>query len=161
MVSARKQIKNYIDYADKPFTSGMIRDDLQINFILVKRIIATMVQSRYIKAVSKTGKFKIYVKNPEFKEDNIRNKYGYNYQTISEIIKLIKQNNIKSSRQLHNITNHSRGSIRRYLTALLSGGYIAFNDNHFIVTKKRLISDLVGKEYHDGILSECKRRSND
>ncbi len=161
MISYSQQIKNYIEYSRRPFTSGMVRDDLQISFIKVKRAIAELVKKGYLKVIGREGKYKIYIKNPEYVEEPLTNAYGYNYKTMREVYRLVKRRKITSSRQLNMITGHSRRSMVRYLTAFVSAGYIDFQNGVYTTSKKEVHYCVVGKEFKHGILEEIRRRKDE
>jgi hypothetical protein len=150
--SYTKPVKNYIQYNNKPFTTKQIADETGFDLLQVKRVIAALLKKEAIKAISKDGKYKIYIKNPDFKEEPVTNDYGYNYRMMKKMYNLIKNKKVSSSRKLEEMTGFHRRAILRYLKAFASMKMITLELGYYKVINFKPDFALVGKKVEDDIL---------
>ena len=157
-ISNFKKVRNFIEYNTKPFTTENVASDTELTFMEAKKVIGKMQAMGMIKTIGMEGKFSIYIKNLEYKEEVTENSFGYNIRLIKKIIKVIKKGNVRHVRQLAVLMKAGRRQIGRYVIALCSCGMLGYVDGYFVVLKEVDIA-LVGSKFDKDIISnikECK-----
>ena len=153
-----KMVRNFIEYHTKPFTVNIVSGDTGLSIDKVKKVLGRMQAMGMIKTIGMEGKFSIYIKNLEYKEEVTENSFGYNIRLIKKIIKVIKKGNVRHVRQLAVLMKAGRRQIGRYVIALCSCGMLGYVDGYFVVLKEVDIA-LVGSKFDKDIISnikECK-----
>jgi len=155
-----KVVKNYIEYSRKPFTSRNVVEETSIDSIKVKRVLAILLKKGTIKVISRQGKYKIYIKNSEYKEEAITNEFGYNFRMMQKMFNIIRNKKISSSRKLAQDTEYHRRAVDRYLLAFASARIITIKHGHYKILVEDPDFSKIGKKIDASILKKLREKSS-
>ena len=157
--SITRQIKNYIEYNNKPFTSKIISDSMGFKLSQVSKVISALHNRNAITILGKEGRLNIYQKNPDYVEEPLVNRFGFKYKILKKIYNTISNRRINSISKLRDITGHEKGALLKYVTALASENIVIIESGLYKIINKKPNLHMVGRNMEEGILT--KLREND
>ncbi len=154
-ISFYKKVRNFIEFFDKPFTGDVVAGETGLTIKQVTRVLGKMNDVGLIKPISSQGKFRIYIKNIEYKEENPMNNYNFEIKFLKSMIRKLKTGNYSSTRQLEDVMDGDRRKVTRYLIALCSIGMVdLINGKYKVVKDVDLL--LIGSKMDRSILRKLK-----
>jgi len=148
-----KKVRNFIEYFKKPFTIENVASETGLSIQETKKVIGRMKAIGMIKPIASEGKYKIYVRELDYKEDNQTNQYNYDLNILKQMIKYLKTCKIKSIRQLTDLMKLHKKTVTRYLTALCSIGMVKLINSKYQIVKN-IDLYLVGSKFDKNIIKE-------
>ncbi len=156
-ISFYKKVRNFIEFYNKPFTGDVVAGETGLTLKQVTKVLAKMHAVKLIKPISTKGKFKIFVRNLEYQEENPVNNYNFELKFLKSMIRRLKTGNYSSTRQLEEIMDGDRRKVTRYLVALCSIGMVDYvNGKYKIVKNVDLV--LVGSKFDRSIIKKLKSK---
>ncbi len=157
-ISNFKKVRNFIEYFGKPFTCTVVAGETGLTKVQATKVLGRMLTKGIIKAISKEGKYAIYVKNSDYKESNLVNSYNFEIKFLKNIIKKLKSGDFTSARQIAESLGCEKKRLTRYLVALCSIGIVDVVDRQYKVVKDIDLL-LVGSKFDKLILKKLKAKN--
>ncbi len=171
-ISNYKKVRNFIEYYAKPFTGDVVACETGLTLQQTIKVLSKMSYKGLIKSISRKGKFAIYIKNIEYREDNPTNNYNLEIKFLKSMIRKLKTGNYGSTRQLTEIMDCDRRKATRYLIALCSigmvdlinGKYKVIKDVDFLLIGSKIDKDILKKlkskesEFKEGVIMGRKEK---
>lgn len=154
-----RAIRNYVEYASRPFTALNVSQETELDFNYVKKILQFLKETQVVRVVAKEGKYNIYVKDTTPEEDKPLNRYGFQKDFMKKILIELIKNNHTSQRDLAESAGLSRDKVVHYFAAMVSAGVIGIRDGQYVVTDSGNIG-AVGMDVDSKIVRKLRRKAN-